>query len=338
MTDEKPTGTESAGASIAERLEERFGNGQQTESEATGQEAAPNPAETTAEVPASDAQTETEGPQYELADVAQIMGLDAELLDVDEDGALLLKTKIDGKDGTAKLQDLVKSYQLQGHVDAKVRHVAEQEKQLGERVVYLEQFAQTKHQELENLLQAANHMLAQEFHGLDWDQLLQNDPLDYQAKRHSWEKRSAQIQQLGQAFNQHRQQIAQAMDQKRGEDFMRQMQRLPGLTDWKDAKSVETGLSEMAKWLSDKGANLQLGLADAVTLSLLRSAMLVEQKAPKVAAAEQKVRAAPKLVRPGQGTDKAQRQSESVRGLKEQIKKSGGKSGIAEYLIATGRA
>lgn len=337
MTDEKPIGD--ADASISERLEKYLAAGEETEQQDSGQEAAPEkPVEV--EAPESDAQDEADGPQFELPDVAKVLGLEESMLDVDEDGSLKIKTKIDGVEGTAKLQDLVKSYQLQGHIDAKVRQVAEQEKAHVERVNQIEQFAQTKLQELEMTAHLADQILMQESSQVDWDRLVMEDPIGYQTKRHEFERKQAQANHLKQSVAQKRGEIQQAMAWRQAQELQQEAQRLSTLVpEWSDAKVRESEGAEMRSWLQTRGVSERAinGLTDAGMVAALRAGMLAEKNAPKVAAAEKKVRLAPKLVRPGQGTDAKQRANESVRGLKENIRKSGGKQGIEEYLIATGK-
>ena len=333
MADEKPTGE--AGASISEQLEAMLAreDGEQSE---PGQ-AAPEPG---VKEPAGDAPDEDEGPQYELPDVAKVLGLDESMLDVDEDGSLKIKTKVDGQEGTAKLQDLIKSYQLQGHVDAKVRQVAEQERAISERVQQYESFAQAKFQELDALAQAAQQMLAGEYASVDWDAVLRDDPLNYQAKRHEFERRQGQTQQVLQHLNYQRQQIGQALQQHQAVELQREAQRLVQMVPtWADEKVRNEEGAQMREWLQSKGASAQTinSLRDAGIIAALREGMLAAKSVPATAAVEKKVRAAPKLIRPGSGTDSNQRKADSVRGLEKQIRESGGKSGIAEYLIATGK-
>ena len=339
MTDEKPTS--SAGASISERLESFLSAGEPNEQPAkeTGSEAAPDPA-VTAEVPASDAQDETDGPQFELSDVAKVLGVEESLLDVDEDGSLKIKTKIDGKEGAAKLQDFIKSYQLQGHIDARVRQAAEQEKVIAERAQQIEQIAQTENQRLQMLGTALQQALHNDASQIDWDRLNAEDPIGYTTKRHEFERRQGQINQIMQAVVQQQQSFAQQNQYRAAQAFQAEAQRLPSLIpEWADSKVAETERKELASWLKAKGASPQTiaNLADAGLVAALRMGMVAEKAAPKVAATEKLVRAAPKLVKPGQATTAQDRKQENVRGLKQQIRESGGKKGVAEYLIATGR-
>ncbi len=334
MSGEQPTGD--AGASVTERLEKLIG-GEEPATDQPGDEAAPGEA---VEVPTGDAQDEVDGPQYELPDVAKVLGLDESMLDVDEDGSLKIKTKIDGKEGTAKLQDLVKSYQLQGHIDAKVRHVAEQERHVVERVQQYETFAQTKFQELENLTLAAQHILQGEYAQVDWDRVYDEDPVGFPKRRFEFEKRQGQLQHLMQNLNLQKQQVGEALRHHQAQELTREAQRLPTLVpEWTDTTVREKEGAEMRQWLQQKGASESAinALRDAGLVNALRAGMLAERNAPKVAEVEKKVRAAPKLVRPGSGTNAADRASESARGLKQTIRASGGKKGIQEWLIATGK-
>src|SRR6478752_4270167 len=52
-------------------------------------------------------------PQLTTSDLAKYLGLEDGSLDLEEDGSVKFKTKVDGVEGAAKLQDLLKSYQLQ---------------------------------------------------------------------------------------------------------------------------------------------------------------------------------------------------------------------------------
>jgi hypothetical protein len=332
MSGEQPTGE--SGASVTEQIEALLGGEKPKEQEV---EAVEKPE---VETPAGDEQDEAEGPQLDLSDVAKVLGVDENLLDIDEDGSVKFKTKIDGKEGAAKLQDFIKSYQLQGHVDEKVRRVAEQEKAHSERVTQIEQFAQTKLQELELTAQFADQLFMQETGQIDWDRLVMEDPVGYTTKRHEYDRQFAKVNQLKQAVTAKRNEIQQAMAWRQQQEFQQEAQRLEKLVpEWSDPKVRNAEGAEMRQWLQSKGAheNTINGLRDAGLVSVLRAAMAAEKKAPQVAAVEKKVRLAPKLVRPGQGTTASDRRDDNARGLMKQIKESGGKRGVAEYLIATGK-
>lgn len=339
--DEKPTASDS-GASIEERVEKLISH--QPEQKEEAKQEAPEGAQQEAsevEAPESDAQEEEDGPQISLTDAAKILGVDEALLDVDEDGTLKIKTKIDGQEGAAKLQDFLKSYQLQGHIDAKSRAIAEEAKRVQAERMQFEEMARGEVSRFETLVNVAQQQLMREFASVNWDELSQNDPVDYVAKKHAFEARHAQIQGLTQQAMNYRQQLEQSQQMRVAQHIQAESQRLSTLIpEWSDATKANQEKGELAEWLLSAGATPQAvnSLYDAGIVAALRKAMLADKAAPKVAAVEKKVRAAPKLVKPGQSVDAGQRAAEGLRSLKEQIRKTGGKSdSIAEYLIASGR-
>lgn len=198
MTVENPTGD--AGASITERIE-RFLSPEPQPAPETELPKAEDPQpesvpETAEEQPAGDEPTESDEPQLSISDLAKYLGVDENTLDVDDDGSVKVKTKIDGKEGAAKFQDLVKSYQLQGHVDAKAREAAEAAKALQERVQQFEQYAQTEVQKLSQLANVAHHELMRDVAEIDWQKLAYDDPASYVQKKAEFEARQMRVNQL----------------------------------------------------------------------------------------------------------------------------------------------
>lgn len=342
--DEKPTGSDS-GVSIEERVERIISQPQEQQTEEVTQEATPvteqETPEVEAEVPAKDAPEEADGPQISLSDAAKILGVEESLLDVDEDGTLKIKTKIDGQEGAAKLQDFLKSYQLQGHIDAKSRKVAEESQRIQAERVQFEEMARQEVQRFETLVGVTQQQLMNEFAQTDWDALSRDDPIDYVAKKHAYEARYAQVQGLmGQAM-QYRQSLERSQQMRYAQHLQAESQRLSSLIpEWSDVNTANAEKGQIAEWLLSRGAsqNAVNSLYDAGIVSALRKAMLADKAAPKIAAIEKKVRAAPKLVKPGQSVDATQREAEGLQSLKDQIRKSGGKNNsVEEWLIRTGR-
>ena len=343
--DEKPTGSD-PGVSIEERVERIISPPQEVKQEAqeTPEAQAAVEQETPdvdAEVPASDAQEEAEGPHISLTDAAKILGVDESVLDIDEDGTLKIKTKIDGQEGAAKLNDFLKSYQLQGHIDAKSRKVAEEYQRVQAERVQFEGMARQEVQRFETLASVAQQQLMAEFASVNWDELSQSDPIDYIAKKHAYEARGAQIQGLMQQANQYRQQLDQSQQVRLAQHLQAEHQRLSSaIPEWSDPQKAAQEKGQLAEWLRANGASEYAinTLYDAGVVYALRKAMLADKAAPKVAAVEKKVRAAPKLVRAGQSSDATQRAAEGVRSLTDQIRKTGGKNNsVEEWLIRTGR-
>lgn len=341
MADENPTAT--GGASISDRIEALL-DGQsgaapieaKQDQEAQQQQAEPDESE----VPASDETEQDEGPQISLADVARFLKVDESTLDIDEEGSVIFKTKVDGKEGAAKPTDLLKSYQLQGHVDAKTREVAEAQKQYAERVKQFEERAKAETERFNTLANIAHQELMRDAAQIDWNALAQSDPAQYVQRQHEFSQRQGRVNQLLSEAQSQQQKLQQSQQQRESQTLQQEALRLPTLIpEWADQKVREQETADLTKWLSGKGASVESinGLKDAALVAALRAGMLAERTNVKAAEVEKKVRLAPKLVKPGQSVDAKDRANESVRSLKENIRKSGGKRGIAEYLLATGK-
>lgn len=343
MTAENPTASE-GGASIAERIE-NFLSAQETPSTAQDEppkDTDPDTAtpETEVETPENGDSPDSDEPQLSLSDLAKYLGVEDSVLDVDEDGTIKVKTKIDGKEGAAKFQELVKSYQLQGHVDAKAREAAETQKQLAERVQQFEQYAQAEAQKLSQLAHIANQELMREVGEINWPELARNDPAEYVAKQAEFQARQGRVNQLVQAAQQQNSQWQQAQQFRYTQSLQQEATRLPTLIpEWADAKVAEAERSEMKAWMKSSGFSEEdIGaITRADVAAVFRKAMLYDKGRAAKNVTEKKVREAPKLVKPGQSKNASERTADSLRDMKLTIRKSGGKQGIAEYLIASGK-
>lgn len=333
MTDENPTSGE-AGASITDRLERFLSDEPAAESKDPVEAKEDN-----SEVDPNGATEQEEEPQsVSTADVAKFLGVDESALDVDEDGTIKVKTKIDGKEGTAKFQELLKNYQLQGHAENKARQAAEAQKALDARRAEIEQQATAKLQQVEQLANVAAAELMREYQSVNWEALRATDPGQYAALRADFQERNAKLQNVFQHAKQEAVQREQEMARSKAEFVAQQAAKLPEIIpEWKDPAIQSKEVGEIRDWALKNGFQPQEvdGFTMAHHVQVMRKAMLYDKQQQSKPAIENKVRQAPKLVKPGQVTDTGPGQQ--LRNLRTQIKASGGKRGIEEYLIASGK-
>lgn len=292
----------------------------------------------------ADAPEQTEEPhEYQLSDVAKLLGADESSLDIDEDGSILVKTKVDGELGKVKFNDLVKSYQLQQHVDRQVREAAEQRKFIQEQSAQLQQQAQVQQALTGQMaeLKAIETEIGQ-YANLDWNALIDADPVQavkldrhYRDLQSKYQSKQSELNQLS----------AEAQNQMKAQrDAILQVENqalLKSLPDWADQTKASTEKQAIKEDLKLRGytdAEIK-GLIDHKTVLLARDAMLYRQQQASAIKTDQKVRSAPKLVRPGSTGVTASRQDRNVQNLKTAIKKSSGnKQSVVDYLLATGIA
>jgi len=343
--DEQTATPEAGGASVQDRLE-RFlaveDEPVQT-ADATPQGEATASTETTDE-PSDDGQSGEQQPQMTTADLAKVLGIDESMLDVDEDGSIKVKTKIDGAEGAAKFADLVKSYQLEGHVNKRSMAVAEQEKALQSRAQEAEQQVQARLQHVESLANVAAHELMREFQSIDWPTLRQQSPGDYAALQQDFNARKAQLAGVYQEVARGKQQQTEQFTQNVQKKVAEEMQRLPELIpEWKNPEVFQKESAQLRGWAVKNGIPEQMveavsngPLASAAQIAVWRRAMLFDQLQATKPAIENKLRQAPKIVKPGQA--QADSAAQKLQSLKQTVRKSGGKQNdVAAYLLASGK-
>ena len=346
MTDENPTGSD-AGASITDRLERYLAAEDspapepkpeaQAAEDAPETQAADNP-----EKPEEDAPEKESQPQLTTAELAKILDIDESALDVDADGKISIKTKIDGKDGAAKFADLLKTHQIQGHAENRAREVAQREAALQARSQEVEQQFQQKLSHADQLTTLAAQELLAEFQSIDWKALDQHpDQGAVAALKLKFQERNAKIQQAQQGINAHRWQLNQQAQAQQQARIQAEAAKLPTLIpEWKDQATAAKESAELIDWGRKSGYSddelKSLSNSSALHVATVRKAMLFDKLQQSKAVVENKVRLAPKIVKPGQApTDGA---ADKLRALKANVTKNGGKNGTLEaFLIAAGK-
>lgn len=284
--------------------------------------------------------TDDSQPQITTSDLAKFLGVDETMLDLDEDGTVKFKTKIDGQEGAAKLAEVVKTYQIQGHAENRAREVARQEEALRSRMQEAERQYAHRMQYAENLTSIASQQLLQEFQSIDWNSLEQSDPGTAALWRQKFQEKHAQLQGVRHQLDNQRMQAERNRSAETQELLRREAERLPQLIpEWKDPQVASKERAEIREWALKAG--YEAAEVDSISrahhVAILRKAMLADRLQATKPAIENKVRTAPKLVKPGQAQQNSQEQN--LRNLKQSVQKSGGKKGTVEqYLLATGRA
>lgn len=338
MDQENPTAGDS-GASITDRIAAHL-SAQEAPIQPTGQDSKETEPIAENQVDAEDGESEqSQEPQISTTDVAKWLGADESAIDVDEDGTIKVKTKIDGKEGSVKFADLLKSYQIQGHADNKSREVAERERAVEARKQEVEQQAQAKLQHLEQLGSVAAQELMRDYQSIPWDDLKAQDPGRWAALRQEFQERNGKLQQVfATVRHQTEQQRAQA-ERQRQEFVQQQAQRLPELIpEWKDKAVAAKETDEIRSWAVKAGFDPSEmdTFIHAHHVQVMRKAMLYDKLQQAKPATENKLRLAPKLVKPGQSQE-PDSQAQKLQNLKLAVKKSGGKGGsVAAYLLAKG--
>lgn len=376
MSNEQPTAGDS-GASSADPVDriEAWLNASNEDSSTTNQDkpAGDEPAEpddkpATPEKPESDAPGVETEPQFTTAQLAAFLDIDESLIDIDESGKPVFKNKIDGKEGAAKFADYVKSYQLQGHAENRVREAAAKEAAAQARLQEAEQAIQARYQQAEQNLQqvhaltaVADEQLMREFRAVPWDDLRLQNPGEYAARLAEFNARKGQINGVFQEINARKQQAAQqAQWQQHQAELQRQeaqqkalqgeIQRVTEvIPEWKDMAVAQKESADIREWALKRGYDqpylsaLSAGLIPGAALIVqdMRRAWKHDTLQQSKPAIENKVRTAPKLVKPGaQAQVDPNAPPPQLKSLKQQARTTGRTStkAVMDYLMASGKA
>lgn len=281
-------------------------------------------AEAPVEAPAEGAQ-ETDQPEAEFSTVDEL----AEALgwDLDKILGLDVKTKIDGKEGKQRLRDLIKSHQLEGHLNQKLMTFADEKKAFEtERQNYI-QTSQHKLQQLDAGVKIAQRMLEGEFAQVNWQELQNTDPLQFAQQYTAFQQRQAQINHVANLLGQERQQAQQADVQQQQSYLAEQMRLMESkIPEWSDQGRREKELTEIIPIVKDAyGISEQevRNLRDHRELLILRDAWQWQKLQKSKPALLNKVKTAPKLIKPGAQQSRAAQDNFIAQKERERLRSTG---------------
>lgn len=277
--------------------------------------------ETEAEADAESTE-ETQEPPKTLKELSERLGMDYDqLLE-----SIAADTKIDGEEGRVPLSKLLKSYQLEGHLNRKSMELAEAKKAF-------EQEAQTRKQQfdegLEQLRQSltlGNQLLQGEYAQIDWASLEKSDPVQYLSLRTKFEDRQ---RQLLQGF-----QFLQQEDAKRSETSQKEFAKyieeegkklVNAVPEWADSKTKAKETQGIKEYLKSQGfTDTDVSqVYDHRLVLVARDAMRYRELKSKQPVVTKKVNEAPKLAKPGAQKSSADNEKAVYLEQRKQLKKTG---------------
>lgn len=219
---------------------------------------------------------------------------------------LHVTAKIDGVETQVPLEQVLKSYQLEGHVNNKSIELSNQktafEQEQGAWRTATQQALQ-QHQAMANV---AMQMLNHDFNRVDWNALRVQNPAEFAALQAEFGQRQQQIQGFLQQVQHQQQQEAQQQQQATQQALAQEQQRLmEARPEWRDPQAFAKNREEMvnyARSLGFKDAELNQIFDHRYMLILHDAAQFRALQAAKPQALKQ-VRQAPKVAAPGSRTD-----------------------------------
>ena len=260
--------------------------------------------------------------------LAAELGLDGDRLTLSEDGEVLVKIKVNGRDETIDLKEAIAGTQFSKANDEKARVLAEDRKTFdAERTTVVQEMG-NRLQMLANMGQMLEKKLMAEYTGLDWDRLRITDPAEWAAKTQEYQMRQAELQQMGQAVGQNMAfQQQQTSEEERAYRQQTIAQERVALTqavpEWNDGEKMSSGMADIIEYARSQGFPDD-ELSDVIHsrhVVTLRKAMLYDQGKT---VAERKVKKAPRMQRASNGRFAGQKKGGKVQKLIERAQHAKG--------------
>ena len=336
-TEATPTG---ADVSIEDRLLERL---DPTPDDAPPSEDAPtgenqDEPEATAEETADDAPDQVE---LDASELANMFGLDQSQVSVSDDGKLKIRVKIDGQESEATLAELVKGYQLEGHVTRKSMELADQRKALEAQTLQQQTALAQQAQQAAFLLQTAEQQLIGEYQSIDWQRLRRENPAEYSAAQLDYSQRARQIEGMKeQALSIAGQYDADAQA-KQAQAYEAHLEAektalLEAVPEWKDEAKAEAGKAEIVTFLRESGFTPEeIGsIGNHKALLLIRDAMAYRKAAKSTDVTAKALKKVVKpVLKPGAVQTKAEAARKQSTEARATLRKMGGNTDSVAALL-----
>jgi len=293
-----------------------------------------------AEVP--DSEGDSADAEVELTSVTELAERTGLTLDRIMD--LSIPTKIDGKEGSTTLRQALKNFQLDGHLSNKLKAHADERKAFEAQAQRLHADYQHKLQQVDAGVQIAQRMLQGEFASINWQELQQTDPATFNQHYVSFQHRQAMIDQVAKQIGDERQTLQQQQAQRQKEFKDEQFKLLESkVPEWADSKARTAEIKEMGEAFSEAygvTADELNALVDHRDFLVARDALKWLKLQKSRPAVVNKVRQAPKLLKPGTSQSQAAQAQVAVSSARDQLRKSGGKDkqALANVLKSLGVA
>jgi hypothetical protein len=258
---------------------------------------------TVEETAAPETGTEEQGEEYTSLDEF----LSKNQIDADGFRSIPVSVKIDGETKLVPLQDVLKSYQLEGHVNNKSIELSNQQRAFEAERTQAQAVYNQQLQHAQTLGARAYQQLMGEYASINWDQLRVTDPIQWAVSNQEFQQRNAAIQQHLQQVAQAQQAETQRVDQERQKALPVEREKmLTARQEWRDEtkfKAAREQIISQGKTLGFSDAELGAITDHRYMLALDKAARYdaLQAKAPE---AVRRVRAAPLMAKPGVRTNR----------------------------------
>lgn len=223
------------------------------------------------------------------------------------------KVKIDGQEKAVPLKDIIKSYQLEGHVNNKSIELSTAKAQFEAERVAARELARQQITQAQQLGQVAQQLINQDFQRINWDALRVQNPAEFAALQAEYQQRQMAVGQYMQNLQQQNAHLEHQKAQELQTQLLSEKEKLLNARpEWRDETKFAQERDSMVSYARKMGfSDAELGqLGDHRLMLLLHDAARFAALQAQAPTAVKQVREAPKMVKPGSRTTKAPGESQ----------------------------
>lgn len=243
----------------------------------------------------------------ELAEEEKRKAAEEQQPDPDQPSAEKVTVEVDGKTIELTKEQVAEAYKnglRQADYTQKTQQVAEQRK-AAEAEAAKAREERTQYMQGLQKAQAVLESQLQEQQNIDWQRLLEADPVEYLKQQHLAQTRQAQLQQT----YQQRQQLEQAAQAEQAEALKAHVESereklFANIPEWKDEAKRKVGATELMNYLKTQGLSEQeiVSVTDHRAITQSYKAMKYDQMMAKATAAAKQIKNTPeRVLRPAGG-------------------------------------
>ena len=235
---------------------------------------------------------------------------------------------IDGTDLSVNLEELIQGYQRNADYTRKTQELAQERNQSSEFVERSKKDVEAKLQRLDQLNNAAQAQLQQEYAEVDFEKLYEEDPVEAARLEHKMRKKHEQLAQVSQQTQELQ---AQEFNKYLGEQQKLLSQKVPELMDEQKGPRFK---QQMRDYLGNIGFNDNEinSVYDHRYVMLVKDAMNYRNLQKAKPGIKKKVANAPKVVKGGVAKSKGQVNAEARRQQLSKLRKTGQVRDAAKFF------
>lgn len=230
--------------------------------------------------------------------------------DADQASQIVVPVKKDGQTVETSLYELVDSYQKSTAADRRLDEARQIKASATDELAAKTQRLDGQFATVAKLIDAAEKVVDRDSANINWQQLRQDDPAEYSARKAEVAERRQEIDKLkNDAVGSYQEATAEQQQEssERLKTYLATEREalLSAIPEWRNQDKATAERTELVTYLSQSGFDQKdiMGATDHRLVLMARKAMLYDKAQTKVDAAKKKLTKVPKVLKPGAGSD-----------------------------------